>query len=41
MYLGRLVLISVKGVIRSFRYKSLNPLYGALLAWFPLRIRPK
>jgi len=40
MYLGRLVLLSVKGVIRSFRYKSLNPLYGVLLAWFTLKIRP-
>lgn len=41
MYIFRLFLLSLKGLIRSFRFKSFSPLAGSLLAWLPLKIRPK
>lgn len=40
MYLGRVVYLAARAFLRSVRFRSLVPLFAALAAWFPVRIRP-
>ncbi len=41
MYIARLFMLTLKGLLRSFRFKSFTPIAGSLLAWLPLKVRPK
>ena len=41
MYILRFIVLSIKGLWRSIKYRTTYPLLASFLIWFPLKIRPQ